>query len=71
MFAISEEQKCFNRQIRHPVIFFIYFDIMMYNNSEMYANITSNVILVAVEFIRAMIPDIVVPFKALNDLLDH
>jgi hypothetical protein len=43
----------------------------MYNNSEMYANITSNVILVAVEFIRAMIPDIVVPFKALNDLLDH
>lgn len=43
----------------------------MYNISEIYANITLNVILVAVEFIRAMIPDIVVSFKVLNYLLDH
>lgn len=43
----------------------------MYNISEMYANTTSNVILVAVDFIRAMIPDIVVSLKALNYLLDH
>lgn len=44
---------------------------MMYNISEMYVNTTSNVILVAVDVIRAMIPDIVVYFKALNYLLDH
>lgn len=37
----------------------------------MYVNTTSNIILIAVDFIRAMIPDIAVSLKALNYLLDH